>query len=106
MESEELLQRAMNTIAQSDPIIKLLQQVRMGKMKVGDAGLRVVIEAWFGTYEKVLRTEGLTQAALRRLDPTPRIAVLLEAGVLQADHPSVQGLEGAFSQAISQAPVG
>lgn len=106
MESEELLQRAMNTIAQSDPIIKLLQQVRMGKMKAGDAGLRVVIEAWFGTYEKVLSTEGLTQAALRRLDPSPRVAVLLDAGVLQADHPSVQGLERAFSQAISQAPVG
>lgn len=106
MESEELFQRAMNTVAQSDPIIKLLQQVRMGKMKAGDAGLRVVIEAWFGTYEKVLRTEGLTQAALRRLDPAPRVAVLLDAGVLQADHPSVQGLERAFSQAISRAPVG
>ncbi|MCC6141912.1 MAG: hypothetical protein IT389_14995 [Nitrospira sp.] len=106
MESEERLQRAITTIAQSDPIIKLLQQVRMGKMKAGDAGLRVVVEAWFGTYEKAVKTEGLTQAALRRLDPAPRIAVLLDAGVSQADHPSVQGLERAFSQALSQAPVG
>lgn len=106
MDVEELFQRAMNTIAQSDPIIKLLQQVRMGKMKPGDAGLRVVVEAWFGTYEKALKTEGLTQAALRRLDPAPRVAVLLDAGVLQADHPSVQKLERAFSQAFSQAPIG
>ena len=106
MDLEELLQRAMNTIAQSDPIIKLLQQVRMGKMKPGDAGLRVVIEAWFGTYEKVLKTEGLTQAALRRIDPSPRVAVLLEAGVLHVDQPAVRGLEKAFSQAMAQAPAG
>lgn len=105
MDVEELFQRAMNTIAQSDPIIKLLQQVRMGKMKPEDAGLRVVVEAWLGTYEKALKMQGLTQGALRRLDPAPRVAVLLDAGVLQADHPSVHGLEMAFSQAFSQAPV-
>jgi hypothetical protein len=106
MESEELLQRAIGIIGQSDPIIKLLQQVKLGKMKPEDAGLRAVIESWLGTYEKVIRTEGLTQAALRRIDPAPRVAVLLDAGVLQADHTAVQGLERAFSEAISQASVG
>src|SRR3990167_1981972 len=106
MESEELLQRAIGIIGQSDPIIKLLQQVKMGKMKPEDAGLRAVIEAWLGTYEKVVKTEGLTQAALRRLDPAPRVAMLLDAGVLQADQPSVRGLEGTFSQALAQAPTG
>lgn len=104
MESEELLQRAMNTIAQSDPIIKLLQQVKMGKMKAEDAGLRAVVDAWLGTYEKVIKMEGLTQAALRRIDPASRLAVLLEAGVLQADQPSVRGIEQAFSKALAQAP--
>ncbi len=104
MESEELLQRAIGTIGQSDPIVKLLQQVKMGKMKAGDAGLRAVVEAWLGTYEKVLKTEGLTQAALRRIDPAPRVAVLLEAGVLQADQPVVRGLAATFSQALAQAP--
>ena len=104
MESEELLQRAIGTIGQSDPIVKLLQQVKMGKMKAGDAGLRAVVEAWLGTYEKVIKTEGLTQAALRRIDPAPRVAVLLEAGVLQVDQPSVRGIEQAFSQALAQAP--
>lgn len=106
MESEELLQRAITTIAQSDPIIKLLQQVKMGKMKSGDAGLRAVVESWLGTYEKVIKTEGLTQAALRRIDPAPRLAVLLEAGVLHGDQPAVRGLEKTFSQALAQAPAG
>lgn len=104
MESEELLQRAIGTIGQSDPIVKLLQQVKMGKMKAGDAGLRAVVEAWLGTYENVLKTEGLTQTALRRIDPAPRVAVLLEAGVLQADQPSVRKIERVFSQALAQAP--
>lgn len=104
MESEELLQRAIGTIGQSDPIVKLLQQVKMGKVKAGDAGLRAVVEAWLGTYEHVLKTEGLTQAALRRIDPAPRLAVLLEAGVLQADQASVRSIKQVFSQALAQAP--
>ena len=106
MESEELLQRAIGTIGQSDPIVKLLQQVKMGKMKAGDAGLRAVVEAWLGTYEKVIKTEGLTQAALRRLDPAPRVAVLLEAGVLQADQPAVSRLAVTFSEVFAQALAG
>lgn len=104
MDSEALLQRAIGTIGQSDPIVKLLQQVKLGRMKAGDAGLRAVVEAWLGTYEQVIKAEGLTQAALRRLDPAPRVAVLLEAGVLQADQPVVRGLAATFSQALAQAP--
>lgn len=105
MDVDLLLQEAIGTIAQSDPIIKLLQQVRMGKMKPEDPGLRAVIEAWLGTYEKVLKTKGLTHAALRRLDPAPRIGLLLDAGVLRADQASVRGLEGTFAQALAHAPI-
>ena len=104
MQSEELLQRSITTIAQSDPIIKLLQHVKMGKMKPGDAGLRAVIEAWMGTYEKVLRTEGLSRTALRRIDPAPRVAVLLEAGIVQPDQPSVRGLAETYLTALERAP--
>ena len=104
MGSEELLQRAIGTIGQSDPIVKLLQQVKLGKMKAGDAGLRAVVEAWLGTYEKAIKAEGLTQAALRRIDPAPRVAVLIEAGVLQADQPAVSRLAAVFSQTLAQAP--
>lgn len=106
MEPEELLHRTIGTIAQSDPIIKLLQQVTLGKMKPGDAGLCAVVDAWLGTYGQAVKTVGLTQSALRRLDPAPRVAVLREAGVLQADQPSVRRLEAAFAQALAQAPVG
>jgi hypothetical protein len=105
MDADALLQRAIGTIGQSDPIVKLLQQVKLGRMKAGDAGLRAVVEAWLGTYEKMIKTEGLTQAALRRLDPAPRVAVLLEAGVLQSDQPAVRGLAATFSQALANAPV-
>ena len=104
MESEAVLQRAIGTISQSDPIIKLLQQVKLGRMKPADAGLRAIVEAWLGTYQKVLATPGLTKAALNRINPSPRVAVLIEAGVLQATQPSVQSLESAFSHALAQAP--
>lgn len=104
MDSAELLQRSITTIAQSDPIIKLLQQVKQGKMKAGDAGLRAVVEAWLGIYEKVIKTDGLSQAALRRIDPAPRVAVLLDAAVLQPDLPSVRGLTAAFASALERAP--
>ena len=104
MDADALLQRAIGTIGQSDPIVKLLQQVKLGRMKAGDAGLRAVVEAWLGTYEKVVKTEGMTRAALRRIDPAPRVAVLLEAGVLQPDQASVRGLAATFSQALEQAP--
>lgn len=104
MDSEAVLQRAIWTISQSDPIIKLLQQVKLGKMKPADVGLRAVVEAWLGTYQKVLATPGLTKAALNRINPSPRVAVLIEAGVLQASQPAVQSLESAFSHAMVQAP--
>ncbi len=43
MESgEQALQRAIATISQSDPLTKLLEQVKLGRMKPTDAGLRAV----------------------------------------------------------------
>ena len=105
MDSEAVLQRAIGTIGQSDPIVKLLQQVKLGRMKADDAGLRAVVEAWLGTYEKMIKAEGLTRAALRRLDPAPRVAVLLEAGVLRDDQPAVRGLAATFSESLANAPV-
>ncbi|MDH4252522.1 MAG: hypothetical protein OEV27_15185, partial [Nitrospira sp.] len=57
---EQAMQYAISSIAQSDPLIKLLQQVRLGRMKPTDAGLRAVTESWLGTYEKALATDGLT----------------------------------------------
>lgn len=103
---EQALQRAIATISQSDPIIKLLQQVRMGRMKPTDAGLRAITESWLGTYEKALATEGLTRSALRRIDPGPRVGALIDAGVLTQDHPAVSSLIAAFERAMAEAVAG
>ena len=100
---EQAVQRAISIIAQSDPLIKLLQQVRLGRMKPADAGLRAVTESWLGTYEKALATDGLTQSGLRRLNPAPRLAVLMDAGVLTDDHQGVASLKASFNRLLSHA---
>jgi hypothetical protein len=101
---EQQVQRAISSIAQSDPLTKLLQQVRLGRMKPTDAGLRAVTESWLGIYEKALATECLTQFHLRRLNPAPRLAVLIDAGVLTDDHPGVVALKASYDQAVVNAP--
>lgn len=101
---EQPVQRAISAIAQSDPLIKLLQQVRLGRMKPTDAGLRAVTESWLGIYEKALATDGLTQSSLRRLNPAPRLAVLIDVGVLTYDHPSAESLMAAYGRAVACAP--
>ncbi len=104
MDAAELaLQRAIATISQSDPLIKLLQQVHMGKMKPTDAGLRVVVESWLVTYRKVLETAGLNKQALRRIDPAPRVQLLVEKGVLSQEHQAVAALQTSFEQAVTNA---
>ncbi|MGC4095488.1 MAG: hypothetical protein QM706_00075 [Nitrospira sp.] len=102
---EETVQRAISVILQSDPLIKLLQQVRLGRMKPTDAGLRAVTESWLGTYEKALTVDGLTRSGLRRLDPAPRLAVLIDVGVLHDSHPGVESLSAAFDRAVARALV-
>lgn len=102
---EQTVQRAISVILQSDPLIKLLQQVRLGRMKPTDAGLRAVTESWLGTYEKALAADGLTRSGLRRLDPAPRLAVLIDVGVLDDSHPGVESLSAAFDQAVARALV-
>ncbi|MEX5215058.1 MAG: hypothetical protein NW703_12930 [Nitrospiraceae bacterium] len=102
--SDTLLQRAITTIGQSDPLIKLMQQIQLGRMKPTDPGLRVVTESWLSTYQKVLETSRLPQAAVRRLDPRPRLAVLIGAGVLTADHQAVTALTTTFDRVLAESP--
>lgn len=101
--NQQALQRAISTIQQSDPLIKLLQQVRLGRLKPSDAGLRAVTESWLGIYEKAVSTEGLTRFDLCRLNPVPRLSVLLKVGVLTDDHPGVRALEAAYERAFARA---
>ena len=93
---EAQARRAIGTLLQSDPLIKLLQEVRLGRMKATDSGLRAVTESWLGIYAQVLKSESFHHALVARLDPTPRLEVLVETGVLSWDHPAIQELRRLF----------
>lgn len=103
-QDEQPVQRAISIIAQSDPLIKLVQQVRLGRLKSTDTGVRAVTESWLETYGKALATDGLTQSCLRRLNPAPRLAVLIDIGVLADNHPGVESLTAAYDRAVACAP--
>jgi hypothetical protein len=100
---EQNLQRAIATISQSDPLTKLLEQVKLGRMKPTDAGLRAVTDSWLGTYQKVIESGGLTSQALRRIDPRPRVAILIECGVLASEQQAVAALRTSFERAAAAA---
>lgn len=104
MSDEQALRQAIHTISESDPLIKLLQEVKLGRMKAADPGLRAITESWIGTYKKVLETNGLDRPALVRLDPSPRLAVLIDVGVLPDDHAGAASLRAAYEQVLSNAP--
>ena len=100
---DQALQRAIATISQSDPLTKLLEQVKLGRMKPADAGLRAVTDSWLSTYQRVIEAGGLTRQALRCLDPLPRLAVLIEYGVLTGEQQAVAGLRESFERAVAAA---
>jgi len=100
---DQALQRAIAAISQSDPLTKLLEQVKLGRMKPTDAGLRAVTDSWLDAYRKVIESGGFTSQALRRLDPHPRLAVLIECGVLTAEQPAVAALRTSFERAVAAA---
>ena len=104
MESgDQALQRAIATISQSDPLIKLLEQVKGGRITPTDAGLRAVIDSWLGTYGKTIESAGFNRLALRRIDPSPRLAVLIECGVLTGEQQAVAALRESFERAVAAA---
>ncbi|MCI0426748.1 MAG: hypothetical protein L0Z46_01870 [Nitrospiraceae bacterium] len=99
--SEKILQNAIATISQSDPLTKLLEQVKLGRMKPADAGLRAVTNSWIGTYQKIIESGGFTRQALRRIDPHPRVAILIECGVLTGEQQAVTALRTSFERAVA-----
>ena len=65
-----------------------------------DPGLRAVIESWLATYQNVIESAGLSRQGLRRMDPMPRLAVLVDAGVLSDDHQAITSLKASFETAL------
>jgi hypothetical protein len=100
---DQALQRAIATISQSDPLTKLLEQVKLGRMKPSDAGLRAVTDSWMGTYPKIIESDDFTRQALRRIDPNPRLAVLIEYGVLTGEQQAINTLLASFDRAVAAA---
>lgn len=97
-----MLDQAISRLSESDPIIKLLQQVKLGRMKPTDPGLRAITESWIETYRQVLQdVKELERAELLRLDPRPRLDVLITAGVLTTDHPAMLSLSTAFEHMLA-----
>ena len=104
MESgDQALQRAIATISQSDPLIKLLEQVKRGRMKPTDVGLRAVTDSWLDTYRKIIESAGFNRQALRCIDPSPRLAVLIECGLLTGEQQAVAALRESFERAVAAA---
>jgi hypothetical protein len=102
-DTEHLLHRTIAAISQSDPLIKLLEQVRLGRMTRSDPGLRVITDTWVATYRKAIATPGLSKQALRRIDPSPRLDLLAQEGMLPADHAAARELLADFQQAVDRA---
>jgi hypothetical protein len=101
---KHMLDQAIGRLSESDPIIKLLHEVKLGRMKATDAGLRAITESWIETYRQVLQDmKELERSALPRLDPRPRLEFLIAAGVLSTDHPGVVNLNTTFNQMLADA---
>ena len=88
-------------LQRSDPIPKLLPQVRFGRMAKDAPGLQAVVSSWLQTYTDALNEGGaiLDLGSLLRLDPNPRMAVLIEAGVLIDDDPAALAVRAAYAAA-------
>jgi len=103
--SEQFLGRAMTLLQRSDPIPKLLPQVRLGRMPKDSPALIAILESWLEAFVQVLKDGQavLNVEGVKRLDPNPRIAVLVEAGVLAEDQPYVRTVRDAWSAALQAA---
>jgi hypothetical protein len=100
---EAAVRRAIQTLSQSDPLLKLLEQVKLRRMKATDTGLRAITESWLATYQQVLSSHPFTAAALARLDPSPRLRVLIESGMLEPDNVALRSLQQRYGALLSAA---
>ena len=102
---QDFLNRAFVLLHRTDPIPKLLPQVRLGRMPKDSPALQAIISSWLEAFVTVLKDgEGtLDVNAVLRLDPNPRLEVLHEAGMLNVDDPNAQAARSAFAAALQAA---
>lgn len=70
--------------------------------------LRAIITSWLETFAQILNDAHgiLDEVGVRRLDPNPRIAVLIEAGLLTDSDPQVESIRAAYREALEAAQSG
>ena len=108
MESpQDFLNRAFPLLQRSDPIPKLLPQVRLGRMPRDSPALQAIVSSWLEAFVTVLKDgeRVLDVNGVLRLDPNPRLAVLLEAGLVADNDPHVEVARSAYTtvlQAVQQ----
>ena len=105
--AQEFLNRALPLLQRSDPIPKLLPQVRLGRMPRDSPALQAIISSWLEAFVAVLKDgeRVLDVNGVLRLDPNPRLAVLVEAGLVEGNDPHVQIARSAYAtvlQAVQQ----
>ena len=88
-------------ILRLDLAIKRKSRIKLDWIKPADAGLRAVTDLWMGTYQKVIESGGFTSQALLRIDPNPRLAILIEYGVLTGEQQAVTALRTSFERAAA-----
>ncbi len=103
--SEDFLNRAFVLLHRTDPIPKLLPQVRLGRMPKDSPALQAIISSWLQAFVTVLKDGESTLGvnAVLRLDPNPRLVVLHEAGMLDGDDPNAQAVRSAYTAALETA---
>ena len=103
--AQDFLNRALPLLQRSDPIPKLLPQVRLGRMPRDSPALQAIIASWLEAFVTVLKDgeRVLDLNGVLRLDPNPRLVVLLEAGLLDADDAHMQAARSAYTATLQAA---
>src|SRR5207249_11565759 len=101
----DVLNRTIPLLQRSNPMPRLLPQGRLCRMPRDSPALQAIISSWLEAFvtvwkngESVLDVNGVL-----RLDPNPRLAVLLEAGLLADDDPHMQAARSAYAAALQAA---
>ena len=106
MESQQdFLNRVLPLLQRSDPIPKLLPQVRLGRMPKDSPALQAIISSWLEAFASVLKDAErvLDVNGVLRLDPNPRLAVLHEAGLVDENNPNALATRSAYLSALESA---
>jgi hypothetical protein len=102
---EDFLNRAFVLLHRTDPIPKLLPQVRLGRMPKDSPALQAIISSWLEAFVTVLKDgeSALDVNGVLRLDPHPRLAILHEAGMVDGNDPKAEALRSAYAAALEAA---